>query len=979
MPGLARKILIFAAIDGLVLQPLAQRGQRPAPASKIAYKDKSIALVLQDGVETDGVGRSFEAFGIVGLLTVSKSSFLVSITRRQQIAQIQGKPIYVITEVALTPLASRAEAELSISRTSASLLRRTIDGTSSDDSDSSDDEGGLSAGASDDVDDDDDHVNSGAAGSASPSKEQGSGHHKRSTSVAEDVITRKGSYGRFAQKWFSKKGWTVDQRRNLGMSVTESGADTPTPPTEAPTPSQEDSPVSEPSLEDVKAQSASDVAEHMLPKLLRTTQILFGSSRSFFFSYDYDITRSFANRRTTGSELPLHKEVDPLFFWNRSLTQPFIDSGHVSLVLPLMQGFIGQRTFTMDPHPPEPVMTLDGAGQSTLELTELSQDGHKAKPTEAAHSSPDKTTEASESKTEKPFMLTLISRRSVKRAGLRYLRRGVDEEGHTANCVETEQILSDPDWTASSKIYSFVQIRGSIPVFFSQSPYSFKPVPQLSHSEDFNFKAFKTHFGNLSERYGSVQVASLVEKHGNEAIVGDAYEKNMKRLNESGGVNGCTVGMNWFDFHAVCKGMHFENVSLLMDSLEDQLDAFGNSVEVDGKLLVKQSGVLRTNCMDCLDRTNVVQSACGRRALEIQLKCEGIDLSKQPDQSTSWFNTVWADNGDAISKQYASTAALKGDFTRTRKRNYKGALTDMGLSISRFYSGIVNDYFSQAAIDFLVGNVTSMVFEDFEANMMSGDPAVSMQKMRQQAIEISHKLVVADDHEEFIAGWTLLTPSESNTIRSLPFEESVLLLTDSALYACRFSWDTEKVSSFERINLQHILAIKYGTYVTSTLSAAQADEKRNVGFVLSYKAGADDIARVNTRSLSTVQPAPEHSDVPEPADGTYPTPPLKALTSLFQPPQPVGVPTKILAFKALSSRSALADDATATKISEIEQVMTICFDIERMVMPGRAVEAGSDKKINIVEEGDIISLAEARRSTTVFEQLGHSLKKMVWA
>jgi len=147
------------------------------------------------------------------------------------------------------------------------------------------------------------------------------------------------------------------------------------------------------------------------------------------------------------------------------------------------------------------------------------------------------------------------------------------------------------------------------------------------------------------------------------------------------------IGFEWFDFHAQCRGMKFENVSLLIDSLGDKLDAFNDTVEVDGEIISKQIGVLRTNCMDCLDRTNVVQSACGRRALELQLKAEGINLNLQVDQTTQWFNTLWADNGDAISKQYASTAAMKGDFTRTRKRDFKGALTDMGLSISRFYSG----------------------------------------------------------------------------------------------------------------------------------------------------------------------------------------------------------------------------------------------------------------------------------------------------
>jgi hypothetical protein len=91
--------------------------------------------------------------------------------------------------------------------------------------------------------------------------------------------------------------------------------------------------------------------------------------------------------------------------------------------------------------------------------------------------------------------------------------------------------------------------------------------------------------------------------------------------------------------------------------------------------------------MDCLDRTNVCQSSFAKHMLETQLKQEGIDMSAQLDQETTWFNTLWADNGDAISNQYASTAAMKGDYTRTRKRDYRGALNDLGLSLARLYSG----------------------------------------------------------------------------------------------------------------------------------------------------------------------------------------------------------------------------------------------------------------------------------------------------
>ena len=68
MPGIVRKLLVFAAVDGLVLQPLAQKGQRPAAAAKIAYNDNNIEPVgKKDGGEDgESEGKGFEAFGVVG-------------------------------------------------------------------------------------------------------------------------------------------------------------------------------------------------------------------------------------------------------------------------------------------------------------------------------------------------------------------------------------------------------------------------------------------------------------------------------------------------------------------------------------------------------------------------------------------------------------------------------------------------------------------------------------------------------------------------------------------------------------------------------------------------------------------------------------------------------------------------------------------------------------------------------------------------
>jgi hypothetical protein len=359
-----------------------------------------------------------------------------------------------------------------------------------------------------------------------------------------------------------------------------------------------------------------------------------------------------------------------------------------------MQGFVGQRTFTVDSHPPQ----VDSDTKESMELSDFGVASPSKAPTAAP--TPADTKGASQRRpSESDFDITVISRRSVNRAGLRYLRRGVDEDGHVANAVETEQIFSpgeprEGEDIKSSKVYSFIQIRGSIPVFFTQTPYSLKPVPVLQHSEANNMSALRKHLAGLQKRYGSLQLVNLVEKHGNEAAVGAQYEKYMQKFIEevdAAGEGSASekVRFEWFDFHAACRGMKFENVSILLQTLSSTLDGFGSSISADGESPVsrRQNGVLRTNCMDCLDRTNVCQSFFAKYMLDQQLREQGFDMREQLDQECRWFNTLWADNGDAISNQYASTAAMKGDYTRTRKRDYRGALTDAGLSLTRLFNG----------------------------------------------------------------------------------------------------------------------------------------------------------------------------------------------------------------------------------------------------------------------------------------------------
>ena len=250
---------------------------------------------------------------------------MISISRRQQVAQIKGAPIYVVTGVALIPLSSQGDAASAILQAKQSF--KDLSGkqrSEAQDSDGSEDEGkDIYAGFSED----DHHVSPTLSKPSTPS-----GLGAEGSSVAEDVIGKRGQYGRFAERWFSSKGWSTERRRTQGMS-TEDLAKTQldaAPAKSTGTADQE--PFNEQNIPKSSADSslnaASEVKQRgekkssdpsstdnitntLLPKLLRTTKMLL-ASRSFFFSYDYDITRRVGNQGAKNRDIPLHRAVDPL-------------------------------------------------------------------------------------------------------------------------------------------------------------------------------------------------------------------------------------------------------------------------------------------------------------------------------------------------------------------------------------------------------------------------------------------------------------------------------------------------------------------------------------------------------------------------------------------------------------------------------------------------------------------------------------------
>ncbi|OXB65956.1 hypothetical protein ASZ78_002704 [Callipepla squamata] len=270
---------------------------------------------------------------------------------------------------------------------------------------------------------------------------------------------------------------------------------------------------------------------------------------------------------------------------------------------------------------------------------------------------------------------------------------GIDSEGHAANFVETEQIVHYKGSKAS-----FVQTRGSIPFFWSQRPnLKYKPKPQISKSVN-HMDGFQRHFDSQIISYGKQMIVNLVNQKGSELPLEQTFAKMVNSM-----ANGM-VRYIAFDFHKECSRMRWDRLQILLDQLAEQQDEFRYLymfcfsyflVDSDGKIVTQQEGIFRSNCMDCLDRTNVIQSLLARRSLQAQLQRLGVLHVGQRIEEQADFEKIYKN----VYNKY-----FKLSFCRTGKRTQWGLIMDGWNSLIRYYKNNFSDGFRQDAIDLFLGN-----------------------------------------------------------------------------------------------------------------------------------------------------------------------------------------------------------------------------------------------------------------------------------
>jgi phosphatidylinositol 4-phosphatase len=161
-----------------------------------------------------------------------------------------------------------------------------------------------------------------------------------------------------------------------------------------------------------------------------------------------------------------------------------------------------------------------------------------------------------------PFTYAIISRRSRYRVGTRYHSRGTNEFGHVSNFVETEQVVL----VENGMIRSFVQVRGSIPLFWEQRvSLAYKPKLVI-HDHQETHRVFKQHFSSLFTIYGPQIAINLINSSGYEQPLALEFSRQASLFNNP------NLRYIHFDFHHECRKMQWHRISVLIDQIEGDLE-----------------------------------------------------------------------------------------------------------------------------------------------------------------------------------------------------------------------------------------------------------------------------------------------------------------------------------------------------------------------------------------------------------------------
>ncbi|KAF2226686.1 SacI homology domain-containing protein [Elsinoe ampelina] len=403
-------------------------------------------------------------------------------------------------------------------------------------------------------------------------------------------------------------------------------------------------------------------------------------TKNFYFSYTYNISRTLQDnivRERIAAADGQHKPIrdhNEMFVWNHHLLSPAMKvlENMYDWCLPITHGFIDQSSINV-------------FGRS--------------------------------------IYVTIIGRRSRFFAGARFLKRGTNDLGYVANDVETEQIVSEmlttsfhapgPRLFSNPTYTSYVHHRGSIPLYWTQDNSGVTPKPAIDvNLNDPFYQPAALHFDNLFRRYGSpIYVLNLIkarERTPRESKLLHEFKNAIDYLNQFL-PDEKKVQYKAFDMSRASKTRGGDVIGTLEKISEEILaktDFFHNGDAIDEKPHV-QNGIARTNCIDCLDRTNAAQFVIGKHAFGLQLQALGVIPTPHMEYDSDAidiFTHMFHDHGDTIAVQYGGSHLVNTMATYRKINHWQGTGRDMVESFKRYYHNSFLDSQRQEAYNLFLGN-----------------------------------------------------------------------------------------------------------------------------------------------------------------------------------------------------------------------------------------------------------------------------------
>jgi hypothetical protein len=240
--------------------------------------------------------------------------------------------------------------------------------------------------------------------------------------------------------------------------------------------------------------------------ILEEIKIIF--REGFFYSHNFDLTNSLQNQKNikmmNNNKYDFIQNANLDFLWNYELYAKFFDyQVDSNFLLNIIHGFV----------------------QIIREV--LNDNSH--------------------------FDYILISRRSTKNAGVKNIKKGVDNYGYAANYLETEQIF-----ICGKNVFSFVQIRGNPPLLFNKFYASHYGNKKLNSETYLMQEIFDKHFKNILAHtsYKYVFVINLMNNFKQEEkVLTEQYEKLIMDRNYK------NLRYTYFDYENQTKNL---NTNLLV-------------------------------------------------------------------------------------------------------------------------------------------------------------------------------------------------------------------------------------------------------------------------------------------------------------------------------------------------------------------------------------------------------------------------------